>query len=140
MQYFHNQSSMHTISKSILLVHYLLLNVILPKTFYRNLNFNLNNYTVTSFETKMNITKFIIIFHVVCILIQTSAHISINIDNDDYNQVSAFFNNIIINRAGTPTVSRCSILTTVKKITCTVFQMLGILITLTASNLLTVKS
>lgn len=40
----------------------------------------------------------IVILFLALLLIQTSAHISIQIDPDDFDQVSDFFENIIINR------------------------------------------
>lgn len=99
----------------------------------------------------MNIAKLIVAFFTVGILIQSSAYITIDIDEDDFQQVNGFFNNIIINRAPATTTTTaavasvrvrscdCDILQLVSKFMCTVMQMLGIMLTLVASNLLTAK-
>lgn len=88
----------------------------------------------------MNISK-IVIFLIVLIFIQTSAHISIEIDPDDFDQVSDFFENIIINNRiqQHPIHSRRSIMRIVKKTASGIIQMLCVMLTLVGSNILTTK-
>lgn len=89
---------------------------------------------------KMNISK-IIIFLLALILIQTSAHILIEIDPEDFEQVSDFFENIIINNRiqQHPINSKRSLMRIVKKTASGLIQMLCVMITLVASNILTTK-
>lgn len=76
------------------------------------------------------------------VMMRVEAHISIEIDPEDMERVSEFFENIIFNQHQPfhPIIrSRCGIFRFVKKFLNTVFQMFGIMATLIGANLVTTK-
>lgn len=84
----------------------------------------------------MNVSKVLIITIALCILMQSFAHISLNIDVDDLEMVNEFFDGMINIR---PNSVQCSALAMLKKVTYSLLQMAGILLTLVGSNMLTMK-
>lgn len=90
----------------------------------------------------MFISKLLVIVLSVELIMQVEAHISIQIDPEDMDRVSDFFESIIFNRQQLfqPTVhSRFGIIRLTKKFLSGGIQMLSIMITLVSANLLTTK-
>lgn len=86
----------------------------------------------------MKISNIVIIL-LTLVLIQTNAHISIQIDPDDFDHVTEFFENIIINQQQPVVYRRFSVVLVLKKVTVSIIQMIGIMLTLVGANLITEK-
>lgn len=93
---------------------------------------------VFGFVFKMNFSSVFIILS----LFSIHGHITIEIEPEDLNRISEILQTIINEQQLQPIIrstTRNSIIPVLKKITCSVFQMLGIMLTLVGANFITMK-